>query len=112
MASRLAVTGGFKSQTRLTDLAEELINKCPLFFLEETLRPQGLMVPEKSVQFTDSKSKNFSIQSMNGGQFTWQQQAEKHFTTSVTAREGYRVRKVKDAGAPRGVRGAFKYLIH
>lgn len=36
MASRLVVTGRFKSQTRLTDFGDELINKC--HFSEDTLK--------------------------------------------------------------------------
>lgn len=70
------------------------------------------MIPDKSVQFTDFKSTNSEIQSVNCGQFTWQQQTEKHLARVLLLERVIKVRKVKDAGAPLSVIRAFKLFIH
>lgn len=101
MVSWLAVAERLKGQKRLTDLCDELINKCHFFF---STWQTGYL------EFLKTETILKKIPSTNGVQFTWKQEAGKHLPPMLRA-ERVSMREGKDAGAPRRVRGSFYVLL-
>lgn len=99
--SWLAVAERLKGQKRLTDLCDELINKCHFF---PSTWQTGYLEFLKTETILKKK-----IPSTNGVPFTWKQEAGKHLPPMLRA-ERVSMREGKDAGAPRRVRGAFMYF--